>query len=167
MTEDDLFNPNARMCPLERLLNKTVRISSGCLLYTGKLDKYGYGQFTINSRKLGAHKVAYILSVGEVPEGKVLLHSCDTPNCVEVTHLSIGTPKDNVQDCIQKQRFKFLPNKPKPRRIIIGYNENEMLVFTDVYALMKAGFHDGSVSHCANGTRKTHRNYSWYYDIRR
>jgi len=50
--------------------------------------------------------------------------------------------------------------------LIIGFNDNEMLAFTDVYALKKAGFHDGSVSYVVSGKQKTHRGYKWRYEDR-
>lgn len=48
-------------------------------------------------------------------DARVAMHSCDRPTCVEPSHLSIGTPKDNTQDMIKKGRYvsNFRP-QPRP-----------------------------------------------------
>ena len=41
----------------------------------------------------------------KVPIGKVVMHSCDNPRCVNPDHLSIGTQRDNILDSIRKGRY--------------------------------------------------------------
>jgi DNA-binding transcriptional regulator YiaG len=59
----------------------------------------GYGQKTVKGQKVLAHR-----AVMGNPKGKVVMHTCDNPACVNPDHLRIGTQKDNVQDCITKGR---------------------------------------------------------------
>jgi hypothetical protein len=88
--------------------------SGSCWLWTGSLCSNGYGQCGgfLNGKKtmLLAHRAAWFLSRGEDPGGGlVILHSCDTRNCVNPNHLSKGTHSDNMRDCVAKGRFK--PNR--------------------------------------------------------
>lgn len=170
LTKREIFSYGAIMCPKERLLSKYEVAKNGCWEYTGGKDQYGYGRFKIAGRQLGAHKVSYVLHNSDVPKGLVVMHTCDNPGCINPNHLRLGTVKDNVHDCIQKGRFPFNSFKRRSsakRRIIIGHSDKEMLVFTDVYALKKAGFHDGSVSYAISGKYKTYRGYKWQYEDRK
>lgn len=76
---------------------------SGCLLWTGRPERVGYGQIRAEGAKRMAHHVAFFLANGRWPNGK-LLHSCDVMACVNVTHLREGTQKDNMQDCLARGR---------------------------------------------------------------
>ena len=76
--------------------------SSACWTWTGKRYPTGYGRFG----KHYAHRVAYELAYGPIPEGMHVCHSCDNPPCCNPAHLWIGTPKDNMQDRERKGRGK-------------------------------------------------------------
>ena len=71
---------------------------SGCLLWIGSLCKGGYGCFWFNGHLMAAHRLAWLLDGRELPEGKVLRHSCDIRRCVNLDHLSVGTQLDNALD---------------------------------------------------------------------
>ena len=40
-----------------------------------------------------------------VPEGMVVMHTCDNPGCFNPSHLTVGTQSDNIRDCVRKGRF--------------------------------------------------------------
>ncbi len=82
---------------------KTIR---GCILWGGSVDtSKGYGTFFMpGSRPTGAHRVAYELMVGPIPEGLYVLHRCDNRLCINPTHLFLGTHQDNIADCVAKGR---------------------------------------------------------------
>ncbi len=66
---------------------------SGCWLWLGSLSE-GYGQF-LRER---AHRAAYRLFVGAIPDGMHVLHKCDVKSCANPKHLYLGTHADNMAD---------------------------------------------------------------------
>lgn len=77
--------------------------NSGCHLWTAAVTGKGYGKITDKSADL-AHRVAYILFVGPIPDGLCVLHKCDMPSCVNPDHLFLGTRADNLADMDRKGR---------------------------------------------------------------
>lgn len=77
----------------------------GCWLWTGCTDVDGYGVFR-SRPPTKAHRFAWTLAHGPIPDGMWVLHSCDVPACTRPGHLFLGTPRDNVRDCIEKGRRK-------------------------------------------------------------
>ena len=90
---------------MKRFYDKTEpEPMSGCLLWTGYVASTGYGVFRMNTKARRAHRVAWELERGEIPEGLCVLHKCDVPACVNVDHLFLGTQADNVADRHAKNR---------------------------------------------------------------
>lgn len=81
---------------------------SGCWLWLGTVVRKGHGTFYVNSenRKLRAHRVAYELFKGPIPEGLHVLHRCDVPCCVNPAHLFLGTHDQNMADMKRKGRAR-------------------------------------------------------------
>ena len=92
---------------LQRLLTK---MDNGCLEFGGTKLRKGYGIFVIGSRKDGtrdhvlAHRAAYQIANGKIPNGMVVCHSCDNPSCCNPKHLFLGTHQDNSDDMLKKGR---------------------------------------------------------------
>jgi hypothetical protein len=70
---------------------------TGCWLWTGPKDKLGYGNFGFQGRGYGAHRAAYLLFIGDVPEGMELDHLCRNPSCVNPSHLEPVTHRENIR----------------------------------------------------------------------
>jgi predicted HTH domain antitoxin len=51
-----------------------------------------------------AHKVAWILTNGPIPNGLMVCHKCDNPPCCNPNHLFLGTQTENMQDALAKGR---------------------------------------------------------------
>lgn len=77
---------------------------TGCREWLASKHRNGYGQFSTGNKKLLAHRAAWFVEHGEWPEG-VVMHACDNPACVNISHLSLGTRKDNHQDAARKGRL--------------------------------------------------------------
>ncbi len=78
-----------------------------CWLWTGALNNKGYGCVGVNgAHSKCSHRVSYELLVGPIPEDKHVLHRCDVPNCVNPSHLFLGTQTDNMQDAARKGRTR-------------------------------------------------------------
>lgn len=78
--------------------------TNGCMPWIGHKTKYGYGSFWFKGKPNHAHRVAYIIYFGEIPKGMLVRHKCDNPTCVNPQHLEVGTPLDNMRDCIERGR---------------------------------------------------------------
>jgi len=90
-----------------------VRKGEGCWEWQAAHYPTGYGAFGIgNHRVEGAHRVAYRLVNGMIPAGAMVLHSCDNKNCVNPSHLFLGTQADNVHDMMAKGRMVSEKNTP-------------------------------------------------------
>lgn len=76
-----------------------------CWFWKGATQHSGHGQFSVDWKMVPAHRVAYELLIGPIPEGMFVLHSCDVPGCVNPKHLRIGTQRDNIKDASAKHRL--------------------------------------------------------------
>ena len=99
---------------MERFWSK-VKKTPECWLWTAYRDNKGYGEFGLDRKVHKAHRVAYLLTYGAIPEGAHILHSCDNPQCVNPKHLRAGTRKDNMQDKVQRGRH-FQSNQTHCKR---------------------------------------------------
>lgn len=88
--------------------------NSGCWLWIGGVDTKGYGRVSSSNTTEGpclAHRASYELAHGPIPDGMFVCHKCDTPCCVNPSHLFLGTAKDNMQDMVRKGRKAPIPDQ--------------------------------------------------------
>lgn len=92
----------------KKTLRSLVKIDpeTGCWLWQRSTRGSGYAQVSACDHKsrMASHMV-YEMYKGDIIDGLFVMHTCDTPRCVCPKHLVLGTPTDNVQDCIRKGRF--------------------------------------------------------------
>lgn len=80
----------------ERLVMRLAPRLGGCLEWIGPVNPGGYGRISVNGRNVLVHRFAWELANNQpVPDGKMILHSCDNPPCCLPSHLRPGTSKDN------------------------------------------------------------------------
>ena len=75
-----------------------------CWLWTGKVDSKGYGYTSYDGGRWRAHRLSYAVNKRPIPEERDILHTCDTPRCVQPLHLWPGTQADNIADMDAKGR---------------------------------------------------------------
>lgn len=68
-----------------------------CLEYTGHRDRLGYGKLRAYGKPMLAHRFAWELENGPIPEGLYLDHTCHNPPCCNVAHLRLATQKLNME----------------------------------------------------------------------
>jgi hypothetical protein len=94
---------------IDRFWSRCIK-ADGCWLWSGGVNSRGYGVFSVwrngKNKSFRAHRLAYELVKGAVSDGMMICHACDTPLCVRPDHLFEGTAHDNMQDCLQKGRFR-------------------------------------------------------------
>jgi len=103
-----------KFCSLQCSVDSRIEVrgEDECWPWRGgifKKDGYGRVSFKIEDKNTGlnAHRVAYELHVGPVPEGLVVRHTCDNPICCNYkNHLIPGTVKDNKMDEISRGRHR-------------------------------------------------------------
>lgn len=71
-----------------------------CWIWFGRKNSAGYGRTTNGL----AHRIAYALISGPIPDGQVIRHRCDNPACCNPYHLEVGSHADNSKDCVERGR---------------------------------------------------------------
>lgn len=106
------------------------------MIYDGHIGNAGYGlDYDPDTQKtIGAHRLSFKRAYGYLP--KVVMHTCDTPTCVNPEHLKAGTQSDNIQDAISKGRYKkqtkltkeqvlaILEDTRSCKKVAVDYNVN-------------------------------------------
>lgn len=83
-----------------------------CTLHTGAIASNGYGAAWFEGRYCGAHVKAYCLHHGISRadlNGRVVRHKCDVRACIDPAHLELGSPADNSQDMVDRNRQGIKP----------------------------------------------------------
>ena len=93
---------NSHALPIQYTVNEM-----GChICGSHDLDKNSYPRLRRNGKKFRMNRYIYELYHGEIPEGKLVMHTCDNPQCINPEHLSLGTHRENMEDRQRKGRTK-------------------------------------------------------------
>lgn len=78
--------------------------NSGCWLWFGPVNDWGYGRIWFEGALRRAHRVSYVVHKGAIGRGLCVCHKCDVPSCVNPDHLFLGTFGENNKDRKKKGR---------------------------------------------------------------
>lgn len=120
---------------IRRFWSKVNKNDTGCWLWTANRVKFGHGQFTFRDRDrkqhhVIAHRAAWELSYGRIPDGLCVLHRCDVPACQRPDHLFLGSQQDNLNDARTKGRL----DESRPRTRTLTYQDRWTIYLAAPYS---------------------------------
>lgn len=132
-----------------------ISIKSGdeCWNWNSTLTHQGYGHFTLNGKKVMAHRLVYFIFNGVLPlydeNGKEIfvLHRCDNRVCCNPSHLYIGTHQDNMRD--RQERKGTVRGEQNGKSI---FNNNQVY---EIKELIARGFPNNKIASLYNTSRQT------------
>lgn len=133
--------------------NVLIEATTGCWLWQMSCTRDGYGLLKWNKITQRAHRLAYTAFIGEIPEGNIVRHTCDTPQCCNPKHLVVGTVQDNVNDMIKRGRGAYGEKHPSARLTwddvaAIRSSSEPVSVLVDTY-----GISESQIRRILNNTR--------------
>ena len=118
----------------ERLEGSYQVDAAGCWLWTGTKTSRLYPRLAFGGGIVEVHRAMLQHLYGPLPPWLYACHKCNVPSCINPDHLYLGTPKDNVRDCIEAGRFKPVV-QPKgidhPRARL---TESDVRLIRDIYS---------------------------------
>lgn len=136
-----------------------VEKGDSCWIWNGTVNQDGYGHFRPGSFSRGvkqwrAHRFAWHITFGSIPEGMLVCHRCDTPRCVNPDHLFIGSVADNREDCCSKNRQAQLLSHGRythPERTARGERVSTAILTEDGVREIRRRYAVGGISQAALG----------------
>lgn len=147
MTIDELRDVKSRF------LGK-IKKQGDCWLWSGHVEKNGYGKFYLHGSMRWAHRVSYELFKGSIPNDRELDHLCRVHSCVNPSHLEAVTHKENI-DRSPISSCLVLANEMKSKtHCPQGHPYSDENTYTNTI-----GLYGGKNRHCRICTKKHQSEY--------
>jgi hypothetical protein len=144
---------NWSLSPYERFQLKLQPQENGCIECEGAVSKGGYIFFWYSGQNRYAHRMAWFFEHGPIPEGKIVLHTCDNRRCVNLEHLKLGTHQENTDDMFTKGRDAAAAGTHNPNNKITEETARKIR-----QELLDGNEHHTEIARRYNTTRSTVRN---------
>lgn len=102
-----------------------------CWIWQGAKWPHGYGQFRYEKSLWTAHRMAWAMTHGSIPEGKWILHACDVPSCCNPAHLHVGDHDLNMKEMAVRERSRATrlnANVVKKVRELVGLGMKQTVI---------------------------------------
>lgn len=134
-----------RLSRMKRFESKYSAQQTGCWPWVGSRHPFGHGQFWDGARLVYAHRFAWEVANGKIPDGLCVCHTCDNPWCVNPEHLFLGTKADNSADASRKERLGRTPILSQ--QSLGGFCRDWLGGYTQYQLADKYGMTQSNVSH--------------------
>lgn len=111
--------PRQRMTPEDHAQRFWAKVqkTDTCWLWTGAIDRQDrYGHVSKPGGSGTAHRYAWEITHGPIPDGLCVCHTCDVRHCVNPAHLWLGTNRENILDAKAKGRLAY-PGRGSANRL--------------------------------------------------
>jgi len=104
--------PRQPHCPphlsAEQRLVRNIKVDplTGCHLWQRSLSSRGYARIVVRGKHHLAHRLAWTLRHGPIPEGMEVCHRCDIRHCINPDHHFLGNRSGNMLDLARKRRAR-------------------------------------------------------------
>lgn len=98
----------------DRVEKHVVIADNGCHLFMGCRNHCGYGRINKDGKNVFVHREMFKKHNPGVDVTGVIMHTCDTPNCINPEHLKHGSVADNVADMVEKGRRVTVKGSNQP-----------------------------------------------------
>lgn len=90
---------------------------SDCIIFTGYRQRggAGYGEVVVNQKKWLAHRYAWFIANGAIPNGLHVCHRCNNKGCINVEHLYLATNQQNASDAVRDGLWGINQNERKTK----------------------------------------------------
>lgn len=127
-----------------------------CWCWLGYKENTGYGRISWGEYRYGVHQMSYIIFNGIIPNGKIVLHTCDNKACLNPRHLILGNHQQNGLDTVQRTKPIYMKLNEECVKVI-----KWMLKYQNYHGLSKklADLHGVHISTISD----IKRNKTWYW----
>ena len=140
------------------MLITSANKAGSCIIKVSCTTRTRYARSTLNGQRDSAHRNAWRIRYGEIPDGMCVLHHCDNPPCVNPAHLFLGTQADNIRDMMLKGRNRYKahlgstnPNATVSRSVVYAVLRDSNAGMIETELVKKHGVSKGTVNNIRSG----------------